>query len=186
MPCEHVHGGVGQVEPPLQQAAARADAAEQERDRDDRQRIVARQERDQDPGVAVARRSARRWRVPWTAATSTMPASPAAPPPRKQVISDRAARRGSPASCAARTLPPTMRAAKPNTVCVHQHVSDEAGDHAEARGPSARRCPGRLPSMLASPMGEVDGLFRLAGSRSGPSTRWLNSAMRDVGRAAGC
>ena len=40
MPCSTQHGRVGQVEPALQQAAAGADAAEQDRDRDDRQRIV--------------------------------------------------------------------------------------------------------------------------------------------------
>ena len=39
-----------------------------------------------------------------------------------------------------------------------------------------------LPIMLASPIARVEGLFRLAGSRSGPSTRWLSSAMRDVGQ----
>ena len=37
--------------------------------------------------------------------------------------------------------------------------------------------PGKLPSMLSSPIGSVDGLFRLAGSRSGPSTMWFRSAM---------
>jgi hypothetical protein len=31
--------------------------------------------------------------------------------------------------------------------------------------------------MLAPPIGGVDGLFRLAGSRNGPSTTWLKSAM---------
>ena len=37
--------------------------------------------------------------------------------------------------------------------------------------------PGKLVSMLASPIGAVDGLLRLKGSRSGPSTMWLNSAI---------
>ena len=31
--------------------------------------------------------------------------------------------------------------------------------------------------MLASPIGAVEGLLRLAGSRRGPSTTWLKSAM---------
>ena len=35
---------------------------------------------------------------------------------------------------------------------------------------------GQLPIMLASPMAEVEGLLRLDGSRSGPSTKWLKSA----------
>ena len=47
---QHQHRGVRQAETPLQQPAARADAAEQDRDRNDRQRILPRQERDQDAG----------------------------------------------------------------------------------------------------------------------------------------
>ena len=53
---QHQDRGIRQAEPPLQQAAARADAAEQDRDRNDRQRILPREERDQDAGVAVAGR----------------------------------------------------------------------------------------------------------------------------------
>src|SRR6267154_4613591 len=44
---QHQHRGVGQAEPPLQQAAAGADAAEQDRDRDDRQWILPRQKRNE-------------------------------------------------------------------------------------------------------------------------------------------
>src|SRR5260370_30871539 len=51
---QHLHGGIGQPEPSLQQAAARADAAEQDRNGDDRQRILPRQEGDQNPREAVA------------------------------------------------------------------------------------------------------------------------------------
>ena len=51
---QHQHRGVRQIEAALQQAAARADAAEQDRHRDDRERMLAREERDQDAGVAVA------------------------------------------------------------------------------------------------------------------------------------
>ena len=36
---QHQHGGIGQAEPALQQAAAGADAAEQDRDGNDGQRI---------------------------------------------------------------------------------------------------------------------------------------------------
>src|SRR5437764_12196520 len=42
---QHQHRGIGQSEPALQQPAAGADAAEQDRDRNDRQRILPRQER---------------------------------------------------------------------------------------------------------------------------------------------
>src|SRR5882762_2448847 len=46
-PLQHQHGGVGQSKPALQQAAAGADAAEQHRDRNDRQRILPCKEGDQ-------------------------------------------------------------------------------------------------------------------------------------------
>ena len=51
---QHQHRGVGQAEPALQQAAGRAEAAEQDRHRDDRQRVVPRDEGHQDAGIAVA------------------------------------------------------------------------------------------------------------------------------------
>src|SRR5215470_1421172 len=53
---QHQHGCVGQAKPPLQQPAAGADAAEQDRDRNDRKRILPRQERHQDAGEAIAGR----------------------------------------------------------------------------------------------------------------------------------
>ena len=49
------HRRIGQAQPALQQAAGRAEAAEQDGHRDDRQRMMARDERNQDAGVAVAR-----------------------------------------------------------------------------------------------------------------------------------
>ncbi len=51
---QHQHGRVGQIHAALDQATGRGDAAEQDRDRNDRQRILARQEGDQDAGEAVA------------------------------------------------------------------------------------------------------------------------------------
>src|SRR2546426_7233499 len=51
---QHLHRGVGQAEPALQQAAAGADAAEQDRDGNDGQRILSRQKGDEDAGKAVA------------------------------------------------------------------------------------------------------------------------------------
>ena len=53
---QHQHRSVRQAEAALQQAAAGADAAEQDGDRNDGKRIVPRQERHQDAGVAVADR----------------------------------------------------------------------------------------------------------------------------------
>src|SRR5260370_22366641 len=52
----HMNGGIGQAEPALQQAAAGADAAEKDRNRDNRQRILPRQEGNQDAGKAVTGR----------------------------------------------------------------------------------------------------------------------------------
>ena len=37
--------------------------------------------------------------------------------------------------------------------------------------------PGIVPIMLLSPIGQVEGLLRLDGSRSGPSTKWFISAI---------
>ena len=85
-------------------------------------------------------------------------------------------RTGRPFSSAARTLPPTMRAAKPNVVRFMSTQASRQATRPHAR-PQWTSRPGRLPSMLSSPIGSVDGLFRLAGSRSGPSTRWLSSAI---------
>src|SRR3954468_22029875 len=53
---EDQHRGVGQSEPALQQAAAGADAAEQDRDGNDGQRILPRHEGDEDAGKTIAGR----------------------------------------------------------------------------------------------------------------------------------
>src|SRR5258708_21148243 len=50
---QHLNRGVGQPEPALQQAAAGADATEQDRNRNNRKRILPRQEGDKDPDKAV-------------------------------------------------------------------------------------------------------------------------------------
>src|SRR4051812_24296582 len=52
---QHQHGGAGRANPPLHQPAAGADAAEQNRHRNDRQRILPRQECDQNAGETIAR-----------------------------------------------------------------------------------------------------------------------------------
>src|SRR5271154_3458850 len=53
---QHLHGSVGQAEPALQQSTAGADAAEQDCHRNDRKRILPRQERDKNAGEAVTGR----------------------------------------------------------------------------------------------------------------------------------
>src|SRR5258708_4359195 len=51
---QHLNGGVGEAEPPLQQAAAGTDSAQENRNRDDRQRILPRQEGDENTREAIA------------------------------------------------------------------------------------------------------------------------------------
>ena len=69
-----------------------------------------------------------------------------------------------------------MRAAKPKVV---RFMSTHVTPHASSpqTRPQWTSKPGTFPSMLSSPMGSVDGLLRLAGSRSGPSTMWFSSAI---------
>src|SRR5882724_5008325 len=55
-PLQHQHGGVRQAQPSLQQPTAGADSAEQDRDGNDGQRIVPRQEGDEDAGKTIAGR----------------------------------------------------------------------------------------------------------------------------------
>src|ERR1700737_471955 len=52
---QHLNGGVGQAEPALQQAAAGADSAEKNCNRNDGKRILPRQEGDEDARKTVAR-----------------------------------------------------------------------------------------------------------------------------------
>src|SRR3954462_14008889 len=53
---QHQHRCIWQSEPALQKPAAGADAAEQDRHRDDGQRILARQKRDQNAGETITGR----------------------------------------------------------------------------------------------------------------------------------
>src|ERR1700722_11099118 len=55
-PLQHLNRGVGQAEPALQQPAAGADSAQQDRNGYDRQRVLPRQEGDEDAGETVTGR----------------------------------------------------------------------------------------------------------------------------------
>src|SRR5258708_36611338 len=55
-PLQHQNGRIRQSKPSLQQPAAGADAAEQDRDRNNGKRILPRQEGDEDACKTVARR----------------------------------------------------------------------------------------------------------------------------------
>ena len=125
-PLQHVHGRVGQLEHPLEQAAAGADAAQQHRHRDDRQRVGAGDERHQHAGVAVAGDQRRVGRCRgWPPPRRRRPGRRPAPPRNVAITISR--RTGRPLSSAARTLPPTMRAAKPNVVrCISTQATRQA------------------------------------------------------------
>ena len=77
---------------------------------------------------------------------------------------------GRPCARAARTLPPVIRAAKPNVVRFISTQTRIASTMPTAR-PQWTSVPGMVPTMFASPIGGVDGLLGLAGSRSAPSTK---------------
>lgn len=114
-----------------------------------------------------------------TAATSISPASPAQAPPSAHARATSLSV-ASPTSRAARALPPTTRSEKPCAVKLSQ-----ARNNTHATTPSTRpQCtsPGNEsgaigPIWSAAARGRVDGLLRLAGSRIGPSTPCLNSAI---------
>ena len=175
-PLQHVHGRVGQIERALQEPPAGADAAEQDRHRDDGRAGLARDERDQHAGVAVARHQRRVGRaVDGRHLDRTRQAGRHA---RRGTSRRRsaAARAGRSASRPGRCRRPCAPKSRTVVRCI-EHPAHQARHQTAHASPSARRGPGSVPSMLSSPIGSVDGLFRLAGSRSGPSTRWLSSAM---------
>ena len=58
---------------------------------------------------------------------------------------------------------------------IDQNIGEHGGDDAEHEAPMDVGA-GNEPIMLAAPISRVDGLFRLVGSRIGPSTRWLRIA----------
>ena len=177
---QHQHRRIGQAEPPLQQAAGGAEAAEQDRHRDDRQRVVARDERHQDAGVAAARRSATRWRWCAPPPPRSPPARPAQAPPSAQASDDQPVRRQA-HQRAARALPPTTRSGEAVRAC----SAATAPASRQATTPK-RQAPVHVGSRTMPPMrrprraARVDGLFRLAGSRSGPFDEVLEQRDRDV------
>ncbi len=73
-------------------------------------------------------------------------------------------------------LPPITCMAKPQVVKRWKAQASRQATMPNAR-PQCTSVPGMVPIMLASPIGQVDGLLRLDGSRSGPSTKWFISAM---------
>ena len=87
---------------------------------------------------------------------------------------------GKPTSRAVRALPPTTRSAKPDAV----KLSHRPAARHSSTPITSPQCtsPSQLSGAMApmrrpSPSGRVLGLFRLAGSRRGPSTKCLNKAI---------
>src|SRR5258706_8037524 len=111
---QNEHRRVGQIKPPLQHPARRGDAAEEDRHRDDGEGILARDEGDQDPGVAVARDERRVGRA--VHCGHLHHAGEAGGGAAQEACAITRRETGRPASCAARGLPPTMRSAKPHVV----------------------------------------------------------------------
>ena len=177
---QHQHGGVGQAHAALDQAAGGVDAAEQDRDRDDGERVLAREEGDEDAGEAVAggergigpaldrgdledsRRARRRRRRCAQETTISLPT-------------------GSPCARAARTLPPVMRAAKPNVVRFISTQSSDREHDADGEAPMHVECRESLPTMFASPIGVVDGLLGLAGIAQRALDEEVHDGDGDVG-----
>ena len=152
----------------------------QDGDRDDRQRVVAREERDQDAGVAVAgdqrgvgaavdRRDLDHAGEPGAGAgeraggDDQLADRQALQPARRAGCRRRCGRR-SRRWCAPSARQAAMQATMPK---------------ARPQCTSSRES---LPSMLASPIGRVDGLLRLAGSRSGALDEMVHDRDGDVGQ----
>ena len=178
MPCSTSTVASGRSQPALQQAAAGADAAEQDRDRNDRQRIVAREEGDQDAGVAVAGGE----RGVGACRARPRPRPCRRGPPRRRQRRRRSARSAAdtagPSCAPARTLPPTTRAAKPNGRDAHQRrrqsrqatmPNDQAPVHVACRG-SCRACWRRRSAGSTACSGSPDRAAALR--RDGSSARW--------------
>ena len=151
---QHQHRRVGQAEPALQQAAGGAEAAEQDRDRDDRQRVVARDERHQDAGVAVA--GDQRGVGVGVHRRDLDRAGQARAGAAERAGQQRSA--GSPAgptSCAVRGLPPTTRTAKPR----RREAQPQRRRPTQATTPSTRPQCTSEPAMppMRRPLGERAG-----------------------------
>ena len=83
IPCRTLHRRVGQVGGPLQEATAGADAAQSSATGSSRG-VVAGEESDQDPAVAVAGDQRVALAVPMHGADLETPARPAEPPARSR------------------------------------------------------------------------------------------------------
>ena len=136
---QHQHRRVGQAQAPLQQAAGRAEAAEQDRHRDDRQRVVARDEATPGCRCSLARRSATRWPLVCTAATSMPPASPAQAPPSAQASDDQPVGRQPDQPRRARVAADHAQSRSPCVVKPSHSAGSQAQPPRRRPGPSARR-----------------------------------------------
>jgi hypothetical protein len=144
---QHQDRRVGHLHAALDQAAGRVDAAEQDGDRNDRQRVLAGEEGDEDAGEAVAG-GQRGVGLALHRRDLEVAGEARRMPRRGQQTRSRSACRPAGPGRAARTLPPVIRAAKPNLVrssAPRQH----RGPRCRRRGPSGRRCRGWCRCMLA-------------------------------------
>src|SRR5260370_35148549 len=73
-------------------------------------------------------------------------------------------------------LPPITCMAKPQVVKRWKAQASRQATMPNARPPGTA-VPGMVPIMLASPIGQADGLLRIDGSVRGPPTNWFIGAM---------
>ena len=173
-PLEHEHRRVRQIHAALDQAVRGLDAAEQDREGDDGERVLPRQEGDQDAGIAVAgsergvgvaldRRHLEHAGKAGESAAERGEADDEAL--YRQALQQR--RADVAAGDAGGETPGGLFDQDPGEDAA-EDAGDEAPVHVHARDVAD---PERLVDRV------VEGLFRLAGSRSGPSTSWFMRAM---------
>ena len=172
---QHGGGGMRNVEPALQQAAACRDAAEQQRHQDDGQCILPRQETRPGCRCSPGRRRGIRWRrrAPRRSRWRRRPRRLRRPGSRRAGSSRPI---GRPAICAARRLPPRMSIEKPSVVWRRSRCSSRQTTRPMTR-PQCTDQPGMLPIMKPFGIDQLCALRVCEKSRIGPLTRWLSSAM---------
>ena len=89
---------------------------------------------------------------------------------------------GRPCARAARTLPPVMRAAKPNVVRFISTQSSDGERRCRRRGPNARRVPGMVADHVGVADRRVDGLLGLAGIAQRALDEEVHDRDGDVGQ----
>ncbi len=176
---QHQHGGVRQVHAALDQAARRGDAAEQDRDRHDGERVVPGQEGDEDAGEAVAG-DQRGIGLAVDRGDLEEAGKSGAGAGDGAAGHDQPADRQALRQCRARIAAGDARGEAEGRAR-HQRRSSSTASTMPAARPQCTSVPGMVPIMLASPIGTVDGLLAEAGSRSSAFDEEVHDGDGDVG-----